>query len=136
MKLKDTIASKTLTSESGAFLVVIVVIWLNEIADLPHHLLGAPKTPINFREGILESLLVLIIWFLTILVTAKLLHQIKFLHGLLPVCSGCKKIRTDEGAWKEIEVYIEENSDVEFTHGMCPECIKKYYPEYADKLNG
>lgn len=126
---------KTIKYEAVAFAAVITLIWLNEVADLPHYVLRAQKTPVNFREGILESFFVLAIGCLTLLITLKLLRKIHYLQGLLPVCSSCKKIRTDEGAWKEIEIYIEENSDAEFTHGMCPDCIKKYYPNYADKLN-
>jgi hypothetical protein len=65
--------------------------------------------------------------------TAKLqeaLANIKKLGGLLPICASCKKIRDDEGYWKQVEVYIHEHSEAEFTHSICPECAKKIYPEY------
>ncbi len=51
------------------------------------------------------------------------------LHGILPICSSCKKIRDDAGHWNQIEVYIRDRSDAEFTHGICPECKEKLYPE-------
>jgi len=60
------------------------------------------------------------------------LANIKTLTGLLPICAGCKKIRDDNGYWNQIESYMKAHSNVEFTHGLCPSCIKKYYPEYAD----
>lgn len=58
------------------------------------------------------------------------LDQIKQLRGLLPICSNCKKIRDDGGAWNQLEAYICEHSEVEFTHGICPECARHLYPGY------
>jgi PAS domain S-box-containing protein len=58
------------------------------------------------------------------------LATIKTLHGLLPICSSCKKIRDDEGSWTQLEAYITKHSDAEFTHGICSECAKKLYPGY------
>ncbi len=55
------------------------------------------------------------------------LKEVNQLHGMLPICSGCKKIRDDKGYWNQIEKYISEHADVEFSHGMCPECRKEYY---------
>jgi PleD family two-component response regulator len=52
------------------------------------------------------------------------LDNIKTLKGLLPICANCKKIRDDQGYWKQIEAYIEDHSDALFTHGLCPECVK------------
>ncbi len=56
------------------------------------------------------------------------LAKVKTLSGLLPICASCKKIRDDSGYWKQIEAYIKEHSDATFTHGLCPECVKKLYP--------
>lgn len=56
------------------------------------------------------------------------------LQGLLPICCSCKKIRDDEGYWNQVEKYLEKHSEVEFTHGMCPDCMKKLYPQYAHKF--
>ncbi|MFA5354546.1 MAG: DUF3365 domain-containing protein [Thermodesulfovibrionales bacterium] len=61
------------------------------------------------------------------------LAHITRLEGLLPICSNCKKIRSEKDGgktWEPIESYIRERADVEFTHGICPECLKKLYPEY------
>lgn len=62
------------------------------------------------------------------------LEKIKTLRGILPICASCKKIRNDEGYWQQIEVYIRNHSDAEFSHGICPECIKILYPGLQDKL--
>jgi DNA-binding response OmpR family regulator len=59
------------------------------------------------------------------------LSTIKTLHGILPICASCKKIRDDAGAWKQVESYIGEHTDAEFSHGICPDCAKKLYPEFV-----
>lgn len=62
--------------------------------------------------------------------------QVKILRGLLPICANCKKIRDDGGYWQQVEVYIRDHSEAEFSHGICPDCIKTLYPEYVrDKVN-
>jgi PAS domain S-box-containing protein len=56
------------------------------------------------------------------------LANVKTLRGLLPICSGCKKIRDDRGYWNQIEFFIRDHSDANFSHGMCPECAREYFP--------
>ncbi|EMS78440.1 signal transduction family protein [Desulfotignum phosphitoxidans DSM 13687] len=60
----------------------------------------------------------------------KSLQQVKKLSGLLPICAHCKKIRDDKGYWNQIESYICERSEADFSHGICPECAKKLYPDF------
>jgi hypothetical protein len=60
---------------------------------------------------------------------AEALSQVKELTGLLPICSVCKRIRDDQGYWTQLEAYLTKNSRAEFTHGICPECSRKLYPE-------
>lgn len=57
------------------------------------------------------------------------LAQVKTLRGLLPICANCKRIRDDEGYWHTVESYIRDHSDADFSHGICPDCAKKLYPE-------
>jgi len=59
----------------------------------------------------------------------KALANVKSLSGLLPICAGCKKIRDDNNYWHQVESYVQKHSEATFTHGLCPDCIKKYYPE-------
>lgn len=56
------------------------------------------------------------------------LAQVKTLSGLLPVCSSCKRIKNDRGQWEQMEVYIRDRSEAQFSHGICPDCAKKLYP--------
>ena len=60
------------------------------------------------------------------------ISEVRTLSGLLPICSSCKKIRDDRGYWTQIESYIRKHSGAEFSHGICPECAKKYYPDLID----
>jgi len=59
----------------------------------------------------------------------RAISEVKTLSGLLPICSSCKKIRDDKGYWNQLEVYIRDHSEADFTHSICPECIKRLYPE-------
>ena len=61
--------------------------------------------------------------------------QVKVLSGLLPICSSCKKIRDDKGYWNQIESYIHDHSEADFSHSICPECIKKLYPDLKIDTN-
>ncbi len=62
----------------------------------------------------------------------KTLREVKQLKGILPICTGCKKIRDDKGYWRQVELYINTHSDATFTHSLCPECLERMYPEYSD----
>jgi hypothetical protein len=61
------------------------------------------------------------------------LAKLKFLNGLLPICASCKKIRDDRGYWNEVECYVRDHSEAEFSHGICPECLQRLYPKYTGK---
>jgi PAS domain S-box-containing protein len=63
------------------------------------------------------------------------LAKVKTLSGLLPICASCKKIRDDNGYWNQIETYIRNHSEAEFSHGICPECTRKLYPELSKKIH-
>ncbi len=63
------------------------------------------------------------------------LAEVKTLSGLLPICAHCKKIRDDQGYWQGVEHYIAAHSQADFSHGVCPECLVKHYPEMYDILD-
>ena len=69
------------------------------------------------REAVIEDL-------------KKALSEVKNLSGLLPICSHCKKIRDDKGYWNQLESYIENHSEAQFSHGICRECARKLYPDF------
>jgi hypothetical protein len=82
-----------------------------ELEDAQEKRLSFVQGEINFVKGL-----------------PKRLTHVKTLTGLLPICTSCKRIRDDQGYWNQLEIYIREHSEAEFTHGLCPECVKKFYP--------
>ena len=62
------------------------------------------------------------------------LSRIRKLQGLLPICASCKSIRDDKGYWKQIEIYIQEHSDADFSHGICPKCARRLYPNDLEQM--
>ena len=65
---------------------------------------------------------------------SEALAQVKQLKGLLPICMYCKKIRNDENYWQQVEEYLVEHTEADFSHSICPECMEKNYPEYMERI--
>jgi hypothetical protein len=121
---------------------VILFLWLDEILDLPHHLLGAPATPINWAESALESVLAFFLVGMVILLTRRFLRHIKYLEGFLLFCAGCKRVRY-HAQWIPVDVFVRDHSEADITHGLCPDCLDQYAggwgaPPYREmrSLNG
>ncbi|MCK4803648.1 MAG: GAF domain-containing protein [Spirochaetes bacterium] len=62
------------------------------------------------------------------------LDKVKILSGLIPICANCKKIRDDKGYWTQVEDYVRAHSEAKFSHGICPECMKKLYPDFIHDI--
>lgn len=65
---------------------------------------------------------------------SKALDEVKTLRGILPICASCKKIRDDKGYWNQVEKYVGDHSEAEFSHSICPDCMKKLYPEFTENM--
>jgi CheY-like chemotaxis protein len=63
----------------------------------------------------------------------KALEDVRTLRGIIPICASCKKIRNDKGCWLAVEKYMSEHSEAQFSHGVCPDCMLKLYPDYCAK---
>ncbi len=63
----------------------------------------------------------------------KAVSELKILKGFIPICASCKKIRDEEGGWNQMETYISNNSEADFSHSICPDCVKTLYPDYKNK---
>jgi len=61
------------------------------------------------------------------------LAKVKLLRGFIPICASCKKIRDDRGYWQQVEEYIRDHSEAQFSHSICPSCAQKLYPELHDQ---
>ena len=69
----------------------------------------------------------------TIAELREAMSQIRTLRGIVPICMHCKNIRDDKGFWNRVEMYVSEHSDAQFSHGICPDCLRKHFPEVAKK---
>lgn len=72
----------------------------------------------------------------TVIELTAALERVQTLRGLLPICAWCKHIRDDQGYWQQLEMYLTENSDLEFSHGICPTCAEKLYQEMEEDGEG
>ncbi len=64
------------------------------------------------------------------------LAHVRRLEGLLSICAGCKSVRDEGGVWVPVERYVRERAEVEFSHGLCPDCLRRLYPDFADAVEG
>ncbi len=80
----------------------------------------ADVTPLKKREAALER---------AIVERDEALAEVRTLRGLIPICAGCKNIRDDQGEWHSVEYYVSQRTDVSFSHGMYPGCMKSHYPD-------
>ena len=127
--------------------LILTVAWEFWLEDFTYGFMNIDHEPEDITERleyiITSSVFVMIaliipIWIIirdfsrlekTTLRLQKALDNIKTLEGLLPICANCKKIRDDEGYWQQAEVYIRNHSEAKFSHGICPPCAKKLYPD-------
>lgn len=127
---KQKVSQRVIAYESAAFAIIILLIWLDELIDIPALLLGAQRTPVNWKESLFESVIIAILGIIIIHYSRRMFQRMKYLEGILSVCSACKKIRVGDNTWKPIESIISERSDAVLSHGICPECAEKLYPQF------
>jgi hypothetical protein len=113
-------------------LVFLTLTLCNEVFDIPHLLFGDPATSAWQRksEMNIEIIIFALVVLIEYLMVSNLLKRIKVLEGFIPICANCKKIRHQDN-WEQMETYISRHSLAEFTHSICPDCMKKLYPEYS-----
>lgn len=124
-KTRKELTKHVVSYELLGFGLVIFFLWIDEILDLPHYVLGAPATPINWRESLFESLLTVGLAALAVYLTRQFLMHIKYLEGFLLFCAGCKKVRL-KGVWIPVDVFVRDHSAAEVSHGLCPDCLALY----------
>jgi hypothetical protein len=120
--------------EIVGFLMMIALSLLGEIIDIPHIMFGFEPTPINTTECFYESAFAVGLLSVVLLITRSLLKKIRYLEGMLAVCSCCKRIRVDE-IWIPIEQYISGNTEATFSHSYCPECVSLHFGELVADPN-
>lgn len=121
----------------------IPVLFMTIVTDLPNKVTGFEVGGVDYLTKPIElpELLGRVKAHITIRRQQKLIEahnkelqealaKVKLLSGLLPICMNCKKVRDDEGYWQQVEVYIRDHSEVDFSHGICPDCKQVLYPEF------
>jgi hypothetical protein len=138
-KLKDRLVDSLIRLEPKMLIAIGVVsaIVFSEIIALAIDILWDGKMSSEllsaaFITPLLDALIVLIFFVAIIARLKDALSKVKLLSGFLPICSSCKKIRDDKGYWSQIESYIRDHSEAEFSHGICPDCAKKVYSAYTE----
>ena len=128
---KERLINRIIRIEIIGFLIIILISWLDELLDLPHIFFGVPQSPINYFESIFESTLISAFAIIIIFLTYITLKRLNFFEGLFPVCSFCKKIRSGD-QWIPIEQYVSSHSEADFSHSLCPECLKINYSDIVN----
>ncbi|MGQ9843285.1 MAG: hypothetical protein ACUVRK_06930 [Spirochaetota bacterium] len=124
MKKKDSIR-KIIAIEMIVFLLIIIFIWVQEIYDLPHLLLNAEPTPVNYEESLIETIFFTVIFGFLIYHSIRILMKIRSLESYIRICAGCNKIYVD-GRWIPLEEYFNVYAQKKTSHGLCDDC-RKYY---------
>jgi hypothetical protein len=133
-KIKSKTLRLVMISQFAIVFLFLAMTISNEIIDLPHYIFGDKPTSFEQRTGevVIELIILAVIIFVEILLIYKFYQRIRVLEGFLPICANCKKIRHEED-WEQIEKYISDHSLAQFSHSICPDCMKKLYPEFVNK---
>ena len=113
-----------LVLEAVGFVAVLVVVWLDEVADLPHYLAGTPQSPARMPEALMESLLVLVVCAGVVASSIWLFKRIERLESFIVMCAWCRKVRVD-GQWITFEEYLSERDNLRTSHGVCKACAEE-----------
>jgi hypothetical protein len=115
---------RVLWFQAAAFLVVIAISWLDEWIGLPEMLTGGMHHAPNWAEPVLESLVAVLVWLVTFLITRLLLARLHYMEGFLRVCAWCHKVYDGE-QWVSLERFFEKGFATQTSHGMCPACEQR-----------
>ena len=122
MKMQKN-SSRVLWYESVGFGLILVISWLDQLTGIARHFFGGPPPVSDWRDNILETVLILTVWATVFVMTKRLVDHSLYLKGFLRICAWCRKIGSQD-KWVPIEQYFAEGFHVESTHGICPECLK------------
>jgi hypothetical protein len=127
----NKLSSRIIFYENLGFGIVFLFLWLDEILDIPYHFFGAPATPINWRESIIESSVTLLTCIIVNYCTLHLMKKIKHLEGFVSICSECNRIRCG-GKWIPLDEFLEDHSEAHLTHGYCEDCAKEFLHDFKE----
>ncbi len=107
----------------AAFIVLLLLIWINEIFNLAAMVYGTEQHEPNYFSAVLLSAFVIIM--AIVIVGQTYMKQKQIISGMLTVCMKCHKVRLDDEVWQRIENYLSDRHPVEFSHGYCPDCFEE-----------
>jgi hypothetical protein len=113
-----------LSLEAIGFILIVILIGLNEYLDLPHRLFSAPPHSRRVSEVVLEGGLIVILGVTVIVASWRTLRRLAYLESLLTLCGSCQDISLD-GRWIPFEAFIAEQDRIQTSHGLCPTCFEK-----------
>lgn len=117
--------------ETVGFLALITLSWLNELVSLPHLIFGSGEHS-SIHEAVMETSALVVVWFVVIVFTKRLMRRLFYLDGFLRLCAWCRKIG-HEDEWTTLENYFDRGFNIKTSHGMCPECLAKWAEQ--DKMD-
>ncbi len=112
--------------QACAFMLIITLSWLDELASLPLRLFGAH----GWAESAMETAVVVTVWIPSFILTRRLLARLHYLEGFLKVCAWCRRIGSGEN-WVPVEQYFAKGFNIQTSHGICPDCAKAQLREHA-----
>ena len=106
------------------FLIAALTCWITEYFD----------PPFSYGQVIIESMIIGVLGWITVYLVRRLIQRIKYLEGFLVICSSCKSAKIND-RWTSIDDVITKNSELQLSHGLCPQCAVKLYGEFLEKAN-
>jgi len=113
--------------------IFLIFIWLDDIYDIPLCFMNVDENTQNWIAPVWETLLLAVIVGTCLFMVRRVERRIEYLEGLNVICSHCRRVKLDD-QWMPIEQWLERTSPVEFSHGLCNDCLKELYPERYDKV--
>ena len=121
MTIRNPVFRYALALETAGFLLIIVIIWLDELLDLPRLLFGAAATPVRLGEGAMESVLTLLVGIAVVSITYRAFRRIEYLESLVVMCAWCRRVRSGDD-WLPVEEFLRQQHHAHTTHGICSSC--------------
>ncbi len=116
-----------------SFVMIFIITWVDEEMILPDLNRWIPFASPKILTGALETIWLFLLFAFTIKYQSIIWRRIKLLEGILPICSYCKKIRDEQGKWNQMEVYVNEKTGADFSHGICPNCMQVNFGDIVGK---
>ena len=134
MHIPFTLSSIILTFFHSSRFLFYILYSEAETNFMSAHIINSVLAVIHFSGlYVFQILFIILCYFKAYTDLNESKKEIIHLQELLPICSHCHKIRDDKGYWEKIDLFIQKNSEIQFSHGLCPECLEKYYSEYTGK---